>query len=287
MTVGCCDQTAKGGAKVQILRALCLALAIAALPLPAALAKTLVDLELVLAIDTSGSVDMREYRLQMEGVARAFRDPAVIAAIRGTGPAGIAVTVMHWSSSGEQHRLVPWMQIRGARSAAAFASRVRASMLPRRFSDSTGVGDALLAAERLIASNRFEGRRKSIDISGDGINNSGIPPELVRDAIVAAGVTINGLAILNEQPHLHRYYLRHVIGGAGAFVMTVARYDDIIAAMRVKLLREISISIAGPDMPQQQEDTFKQGEGPWQNGGSIGPKARPGETGERTTSAGG
>lgn len=209
-------------------------------------ARTLVDLELVLAIDTSGSVDTTEYRLQLQGLIEAFRDPAVISAIHGTGPNGIAVTLVQWSSAGEQKEIVPWTQVHDAVSAHGFANAI-AARPTRHFGDSTGIGAVIEFSERLIRNNAFEGRRKSIDVSGDGTNNSGLPPELVRDEVVARGITINGLAILDEAPHLHRYYARNVIGGAGAFVMTVDSYLDIVAGMRTKLLREISVSVAFDD----------------------------------------
>lgn len=209
-----------------------------------AFARNAVDLELVLAVDTSGSVDMSEYRLQMRGLALAFRDPAVIAAIRGTGPAGIAVTVVHWSSAGEQRQIVPWTRLFDARSAEEFAAAI-AARPERHFYGSTGIGAALKFSERLIRTNRYHGRRKSIDVSADGTNNSGPPPELTRNDAIGRGVTINGLTILDETPHLHRYFEQNVIGGAGAFVMTVSSYDDIVAATRAKLLREISVSVAG------------------------------------------
>ena len=202
-----------------------------------------VDLELVLAIDTSGSVDMAEYHLQMEGVAAAFRDPAILAAIHGTGPNGIAVTLVHWSSAGQQKQIVPWTQITDAASADAFAAAIEARPA-RYYYDSTGIGAVVQFGERLIRRNLFDGRRKSIDVSSDGVSNSGIPPEIIRDNVVASGVTINGLAVLDETPHLEAYFARNVIGGAGAFVMTVESYIDIIAAIRAKLLREISVSIA-------------------------------------------
>lgn len=207
-------------------------------------ARDTVELELVLAIDTSASVDMSEFRLQMRGLALAFQDPAVIAAIEGTGPAGIAVTVVQWSSAGEQRQVVPWTRIFDSGSAERFAAAI-AARPQRHFNGSTGIGGALQFSERLIRTNRFSGRRKSIDVSADGINNSGPPPHIPRDEAVAQGITINGLTILDETPHLDRYFEENVIGGAGSFVMTVASYADIIAATRAKLLREISVSVAG------------------------------------------
>ncbi len=210
---------------------------------------TRVDLELVLAVDTSGSVDASEFELQIEGLVRAFRDPAVIAAIIGTGATGgVAATVVHWSSVNDQEQIIPWTRLTDEASAQAFATTIAANV-ERRFSESTGIGGVLQYAERLIRRNRFEGRRKSIDVSGDGSNNSGIPPRLVRNMVVDEGITVNGLAILTEEPFLHHYFAKNVIGGAGAFVMTVSSYADIVMGMRNKLLREISINIAAVPPP--------------------------------------
>ncbi len=211
--------------------------------------QTRVDLELVLAVDTSGSVDASEFELQIEGLVQAFRDPAVIAAIIGTSATGgVAATVVHWSSVNDQAQIVPWMRLTDEASAYAFASAIAADAT-RSFSQSTGIGGVLQYAERLIRRNRFEGRRKSIDVSGDGSNNSGIPPRLVRDMVVDEGITVNALAILTEEPFLHYYFAKNVIGGAGAFVMTVSSYSDIVTGMRNKLLREISINIAAGPQP--------------------------------------
>lgn len=208
-----------------------------------------VDLELVLAVDTSGSINSSEYKLQIEGLVQAFRDPAVVAAIIGTGrTGGVAVTVVHWSSANEQEQMVPWTVLKTEASAHSFSDAIAAAPA-RLFSDSTGIGSVLQYSERLIRRNRFLGRRKSIDVSGDGANNSGIPPILVRDDVTEEGITVNGLAILTDDPFLHQYYAQNVIGGAGAFVMTVNNYADIIVGMRNKLLREISINIALGSQP--------------------------------------
>ncbi len=210
-----------------------------------------VDLELLLAVDTSASVDGREFNLQMEGLARAFRDPGVIAAIKSTGSNGIAVAVMQWSSANQQQLILPWTQLRNGQEARAFSDRI-ASITQRRFIGSTGIGGALRAGERQIRRNEFDGRRRSIDVSGDGPNNSGVVPSIIRDQVVATGITINGLTILNESPFLDRYYRREVIGGPNAFVMTVADYQAVVEGMRRKLIREISSAIADnavPDLP--------------------------------------
>ena len=211
--------------------------------------RTPVDLELVLAIDTSGSVNGTEYQLQIDGLVRAFQDPGVITAIMGTRAAGgVAVSVVHWSSVNDQAQIVPWTLLHDERSARAFSVAIAAAS-KRSFANSTGIGGVLRYSERLIRRNRYEGRRKSIDVSGDGSNNSGIPPRLVRSMVVDEGITVNGLAILTDEPFLHLYFVDNVIGGAGAFVMTVNDYTDIVAGTRNKLLREISINVAGG--PQQ------------------------------------
>jgi hypothetical protein len=226
--------------------------AVILIPLAGALAQvaTRVDLELVLAVDTSGSVDSNEYHLQIEGLIQAFRDPAVIAAIIGTSAAGgVAATVVHWSSVNEQEQIVPWTVLKSEQTALSFSDAIAAAPT-RRFSDSTGIGGVLKYSERLIRRNRFVGRRKSIDVSGDGSNNSGIPPWLVRDMVTEEGITVNGLTILTDEPFLHLYFAENVIGGAGAFVMTVNGYADIVVGTRNKLLREISINIAMGPQPK-------------------------------------
>ncbi len=205
--------------------------------------RTSVDLELILAVDTSASVDRREYNLQVEGLVRAFQDPGVIAAIKSTGSNGIAVAVLHWSSANQQQLVVPWTRLRSGIDALKFSASI-AKAGDRKFVGSTGIGAAVLAAERSIRRNTFEGRRKSIDVSGDGPNNSGVLPSFVRNQVVAAGVTINGLTILNESPFLDRYYRREVIGGPNSFVMAVKDYQDVVDGMRRKLIREISTAIA-------------------------------------------
>ena len=211
---------------------------------------TRVDLELVLAVDTSGSVNSTEFKLQTDGLVEAFRDPAVISAIIGTSASGgVAATVVHWSSVNDQEQIVPWTQLTDTVSAYAFSAAI-ATNRGRSFSDSTGIGGVLQYSERLIRQNRFEGRRKSIDVSADGANNSGIPPRLVRNMVVDEGITVNGLAILSDEPFLHLYFAENVIGGAGAFVMTVSGYADIVIGTRNKLLREISVNIAAGPLPR-------------------------------------
>lgn len=195
-----------------------------------------VDLELVLAVDNSLSVNQRENDLQISGIAEAFRDPEVVDAILSHD--GVAVTIVQWSNHKQQETGVAWSLLDSAESVAAFADRVAGA--PRiEVSGGTGLGSALVYALRSMNENRFAGDRQVIDVSGDGQNNMGVGPGPVRDSAVAAGVTVNGLAILDEEPWLDRYYAAEVIGGPGAFLEVAADFDSFAAAIRRKLRREI------------------------------------------------
>src|SRR5262245_43916337 len=183
-----------------------------------------IDLELILAVDASDSVSAAEFDLQAQGLAAAFRDPEVIAAIRDAGPAGIAVALVQWAGPGQQIVAVDWSLVSDADSAAALARRIVTA--GRLIMGETAIDGGLAFAMDLLATNELAGRRRIIDVSGDGETNWGPLPDRVRDRAVAAGVTVNGLAIVNEQPALAEYYRVHVIGGAGAFVVTAADYMD-------------------------------------------------------------
>jgi hypothetical protein len=196
-----------------------------------------VDLELVLAIDSSGSVDFQEFELQARGIARAFRDPEVIEAIEGAAPNGIAVCVIQWSGRRQHLVTIDWTRIADAASARALSARIDA--MSRVLIGETAIADALRFAHEQLASSPFRAARQIIDVSGDGMTNAGGDPDPLRDAAALAGITINGLAILNESPSLDRYYAEHVIGGPDAFVMAAKDYDDFAHAVRLKLLREI------------------------------------------------
>jgi hypothetical protein len=196
-----------------------------------------VDLELLLAVDTSGSVDAREFELQRRGLAEAFRAPDVIAALAAYAPAGVAVSLVQWSGRWQQVVALDWTPLRDAATAAAFGAAI--GRMERGILGETAIADALGFAIDQLEGNRFAGARRVIDLSGDGVNNSGGAPDPVRDAAVALGITINGLAILNETPVLDFYYVDHVIGGPGAFMLVAKDYDDFAHAIRRKLLREI------------------------------------------------
>ena len=207
-------------------------------PVPASAAQV-VDLELVLAVDTSSSVSAEEFDLQMHGLANAFRHPDVLAAIEAAGDLGVAVALIQWSDTRKQFTAVDWSLVRGSAASEAFAQEI--DRTPRiLIGGGTAIGGALNFSLTSILNNAYEGRRKVIDISGDGRTNQGENPELARDLAVAAGVTINGLTILNEDPVIDRYYYSHVIGGTGAFVLTANDYESYALAILSKLIREIA-----------------------------------------------
>jgi hypothetical protein len=216
---------------------LAIAAVAAALAPAAALSGEPVDIELVLAVDVSGSVDAAELALQRAGLAAAFRDPEVVDAIAAL-PRGAAVALVAWA--GVQETAVGWRRLTDRTSAADFAARVEAA-LPATFGagGNTALGDALARSLAELAGNGFDGQAR-IDISGDGRSNSGARPGPVRDAALAAGVTINGLAIPNEQPNVAEYYRTDVIGGPGAFVVVADDYRGFGEALRRKLVRELA-----------------------------------------------
>jgi Protein of unknown function (DUF1194) len=212
-----------------------------ALALPSAGASgqspTVVDLALVLAVDSSGSVDFGEFDLQTGGLAGAFRDAEVIAAIEQWAPQGVAVAVVLWSGRGQQRVAVDWTRIGDRASAEALAARIET--MGRGMLAETALGEGLLFAIRQLERSPFAGVRRLIDVSGDGRSNVGVEPDGLRDIAVADGITINGLAILNDDIALDLYYAGHVIGGRDAFVMTAREFEDFARAMRSKLLQEI------------------------------------------------
>lgn len=211
-------------------------------PSRAPAANDALDLELVLAVDASGSVNDDEFRLQMSGIATAFRDPAVLAAIR-EGPAGrIAVTVALWSESNLPKAALAWHVVGDAASAERFARQVEG--FPRRVAaGGTGIGKGVMYALDLLRNNGLGADRQVIDVSGDGVETGfrdyTVPISQARQAADILGVTINGLAILTDDPDLESYYRAQVITGPGAFALSVDRYEDFAAAMRIKLVREI------------------------------------------------
>jgi hypothetical protein len=196
-----------------------------------------VELLLVLAVDASSSVSADEFDLQMRGLAAAFRAPEVVQAIAETEPRGIAVALVQWSSPGSQVVAVDWTVVDVPASVEALARRIEGS--GRLILGETSIEGALTFSMGLLRNSSFAADRRVIDVSGDGQSNWGPDPDAVRDQAIASGITINALAVANEQPNLGAYYRDHVIGGPGAFVLTADDYDDFARAIRAKLLQEI------------------------------------------------
>ncbi len=201
-------------------------------------AKEVVDLALVLAVDCSYSVDTLEYRLQMEGLAQAFQTPEVIDAIKN-GPSGrVAVSVVQWSDSNNQVIAIPWTIISGEKSAAELSRRL--AQTPRyTASGGTSITTMIRKAAAMLSRLPFFAERLVIDISADGRNNNGGDPRPVRDIVSASGITINGLAIINEVLTLDKYFESRIIGGPGSFVVVANDYKAYAIAIKRKLILEI------------------------------------------------
>ena len=208
-----------------------------------------VDLELALLVDVSSSVNDQEFRLQADGLAAAFRAPAVRDALARLARRGVAVSVIQWANHANQRTSVDWTLLRGDADTQGLAARIET--MPRLHNRGhTAIGSAVDFALAELEANRFAGLRRVIDVSGDGRANDGAPLHAARDRALERGVTVNGLAILNELPHLDRYFRSYLIGGAGSFVMVARDYADFAAAMTRKLLREIDAApLAGRRPP--------------------------------------
>ena len=206
-----------------------------------------VDVELVLAVDVSRSVDPQEMEMQFAGYAGAFRDPRLAEGI-ANGPIGaIAVTLFVWSDWHIQHTLVPWTKLDGPATCEGFAAKLDAAS--RESFLYTSISGAMDYAARQFGQG-FEGLRQVVDISGDGVNNSGRPVAEARSAILEQGVVVNGLAVLDRSPQpasltaglppLDEYYRDEVIGGPGAFLVVAEGFESFGAAVRRKIIREIA-----------------------------------------------
>jgi len=211
-------------------------------------AGTPVELELVLAVDVSSSIDEGEFELQMQGISAAFRHPGVLAAIHQAGDRGIAVALIQWSEFVHQRKTVDWTLLRDGVDAAELATSIAAT--GRAISGGgTAIYGVINFALHEFDTNGYDGRRRVIDVSGDGRSDLLVPTTAARDRALARGVTINGLVILNDEPHLDRYYRANVIGGADAFVLKVENFIDFAAAIVTKLIREIAHSPAVASRP--------------------------------------
>ena len=211
-----------------------------------------VDLELVLAVDVSNSVDLAENAVQRAGYVEAIRHPDVWAAIQAGIIGRIALTYVEWAGTEKQRVTLPWRLIDSPEAAEAAADTLAAKPIFFTRGTGTSISAALIFSAGLFDANRFAGLRHVIDISGDGPNNRGAPADVIRDALSARDITINGLPLVMRPAAgdvaVDDYYADCVIGGPGAFVMRVERAEQLAAAIRNKLVREI----AATTPPQNQ-----------------------------------
>ena len=219
-----------------------------------------VDLLLVLSSDVSRSIDAAKFKLQRDGYAAAIVNPRVIQAIR-SGPLGkIGISFVEWSGVGAQKIVIDWTIIRDDASAKDFSAQVIET--PRAFADRTSISGGIDFALSQLARSPYQAARRTVDISGDGTNNSGRDVGVARDEAVAKGVTINGLVILTGPPQssfnaehtnppggLENYYRNNVVGGPGAFVIVAENFNSFGQAILNKLIAEIA---ANPYLKQAQ-----------------------------------
>ena len=199
----------------------------------------LVDVVLVLAVDSSASVDFNEFNLQLQGLALAFRDPELAQAILDGPNASIAVSMIEWSSSDQQRLSIPWTRIGSEAEAQAFADRIDAA--PRLINTgATSISSAILFGSELLKSAPYVATRQVIDLSGDGYNNQGPALSVAREHVLEQGITINALGIENQVLGLTDYFRDALIGGFGAFAIKALDYEDYTGQIRRKLLRELA-----------------------------------------------
>ena len=213
------------------------------------------DLEVILAADVSRSIDDAEFELQRKGYAAALSDPRVLTAIHGRTNGSIGVCFIEWSGEEDQQVVVDWTEIRDEEDAGTVAAAILAA--PRSFMGRTSISAAIDFATARFAAAKWQAKRRIIDVSGDGTNNSGRAVTEARDQAIASGITINGLAIINDRPNLgysaHTqppgglpfYYRQNVIGGPNAFLIVVQDFNSFADAMANKLAKEIDVAGGG------------------------------------------
>jgi len=208
--------------------------------------EAVVDIELILAVDVSYSMDLDELAIQREGYAQAIVSKEFLQALK-TGPTGkVAVTYFEWAASNDQKIIIPWRVIDGPESADAVSHEIMKT--PIRRASRTSISGAINFAVPLFDENPNHGLRRVIDISGDGANNNGTPVTIARDTALAKGITINGLPIMVKEPsystmdidNLDFYYEDCVIGGPGSFVVSIKDRDKFREAIRSKLILEVA-----------------------------------------------
>jgi len=232
--------------------ALATAAALAVFSLMSAAHAAGVDLEVVLAADVSRSIDDGEFELQRKGYAAALTDPRVLKAIHATKSGAIGVCFIEWSGEEDQQVVLNWTEIRDEEDGGGAAAEILKA--PRSFTGRTSISAAIDFAKAYFAKAKWGAARRIIDISGDGNSNSGRPLTDARDQAVAAGITINGLAIINDKPNLGysahtsppgglpNYYRQNVIGGPNSFLIVVKDFKSFADAMANKLAKEIDVA---------------------------------------------
>jgi Protein of unknown function (DUF1194) len=241
-----------------------------------------VDVELVIAVDISYSMDFDELRLQRDGYVEALASREFLNALKQGMHSKVAVTVVEWAGANDQRIVLPWRLIDGPASAQAVAAELAAAPVRRSFR--TSISGALLFSAPLFEGNGFTGIRRVIDVSGDGTNNQGTLVTLARDEVIAKGITINGLPIMLKEPQpgsidikeLDIYYEDCVIGGPGAFVVPIREREKFKEAIRTKLVLDIAdrsnVARVVPASAQNPRISCTIGEQMWQRrwgGGGI------------------
>jgi hypothetical protein len=234
-----------------------------------------VDVELVLAVDVSYSMDPDEQALQREGYAKAFTSKEFMQALREGAHGKIAVTYIEWAGQFDQRVIMPWRLIEGPESADAVAAAIAAA--PTRRASRTSISGGLRFAQSLFEHSGYRGERRVIDVSGDGANNSGAPVAPMRDEVVKSGIVINGLPIMLKRANpgtmdianLDVYYEDCVVGGPGAFVIPVRTREKFVEAIRTKMVLEVAGRVPKPRVvpvsAAQPRVSCLIGEQMWQN----------------------
>jgi hypothetical protein len=215
---------------------------------PAA-AQTVVDLQLSLMVDASGSVNQTRFELQKRGYVAALRDPKVLGAILGGRTQSIAIALVQWTGPFLQRQVLPWTLVKDEASANSAAAIIEQT--PRQlFGGGTSISGAVDYAMSLFSQSPFKSERRVIDVSGDGANNAGRSMTRARDEAVNADVTINGLPILAFEPYLDEYYRDYVIGGPGAFMIVAKDFESFGDAILKKMIVEIAAKEVSPPGPR-------------------------------------
>ncbi len=212
------------------------------------------DLALIIALDCSASVSLESFGLMASGCAAGMRDAAVVAGLLGGSLGASLCALVIWSGPAAQEVMVEWTRLDSPAALAGFADEVE--NVPRTIrAGATAIGEALAACEALLLAAPAGAGRVVIDMVGDGRSNQGVLPRVVRDRLVAGGVTINGLCVLHDEPDLLAHYQAEVIGGPGSFAMTCADFSAFEEAMRQKLRREIIAAQQGGTLAMRMGPT--------------------------------